>query len=246
MAGALTFTMDKKSLERKLQTLRDIPRAHKAKVFQLAGRQTVTFVKQTFATGGANAGISWPPASRGAGKTQGVKAGMPLLDTGTLMKSIVSTVSGDQVVIRAGPPGNVYAGVHQRGDTVRPIGNKFAWVPGGPYLNIPLQGAGVGVGDRRTFSLKAFPGWKARIEPGLGWTASIPDGTERYTDKRGRDRERTVWKPVAVLRKQTKIKARPFLFWSAPLVKEINRMVGVYIRERLHGKSETPAPGGGE
>ena len=42
--------------------------------------------------------------------------------------------------------------------------------------------------------------------------------------------------PIAALRKQTKIKSRPFLFWSQPLVRNIRRMMEVYLKARVRGE----------
>jgi phage gpG-like protein len=210
----LTMTIERRQLDAKLAQLRSMSGAEKEKALQLASRQMVTFVKNTFSTSGANAGIQWAAVSR-----YGEGAGQPLMDAGTLHRSIAATVTPGRVVVGVAGPANAYARAQQEGYTVLPTHNKFAWVPGGPYLNIPMV---KGPSKRRAFTLKDYPGWRAMIlkdQPGLGWVAAIKKGKK--------------WEPIAALRKRVKLKARPFLFWSVPLVADIRKMLDVYIKARL-------------
>lgn len=224
MSDALSLTVSRDRMDAKLEALKSLAGGEKDKFLKAQGPGVVAFVKETFSTGGTNAGVSWAPTSRG---------GEPLRDTGALEGSFAAAVDGGRLVVQPGGTPQLYAGVQQRGDTVRPTHGKFAWVPGGPYISIPFADK---ISERRAFSLKDYPGWKARIIPGLGWCAAIPMGEESYTDKAGRQRTRKTWKPIAGLRKSAKLKPRPFLFWSPPLIEEVQHIGRVYIQVRWKGE----------
>lgn len=224
MAEVLSLTVSRSGLDAKIDGLKALAGPDKDKFLKAQGPGVVAFVKETFATSGSNAGVNWPAVPRG---------GEPLRDTGELMRSFAAAVDGGRLVVQPGGTPQLYAGVQQRGDKILPTHNKFAWLPGGPYISIPLSGK---VSERRTFSLKDYPGWKARIIPGLGWCAAIPAGEETYTDKGGLQRTRKTWKPIAGLRKSAKIKPRPFLFWSSPLIEEVQHVGRVYVQMRWKGE----------
>jgi hypothetical protein len=84
--------------------------------------------------------------------------------SGALRRSIQQSVSGSSLkdingsvysAQGSGAAGVVYARIHEFGGTIKPI-DKYKWVPGGPYLNIPTSANKTGAGVTRMSAKEIF------------------------------------------------------------------------------------------
>ncbi len=110
--------------------------------------------------------------------------------SGNLARSIRTSVTGKDIdSLRAslysahdvGGAEVVYAPVHEFGamgnDAIKPKNNKYAWVPGGPYLNIPEAANKTSANVMRMSATQVFGSGNAsvKIKDGGGWGVFMGD-----------------------------------------------------------------------
>lgn len=182
------------------------------------------WMKDWFATGGQG---SWPAVPRG---------GEPLKDTGTLSKSFSSSFGMDRKSVLVGTSVK-YARAHNEGMTIK-AKDKYLWVPGGPYLAIPLPGLSV---SQRRIGPRAFPNSFVAKSRNGNWmvfeTMLSKKGKRAGKAQRGKSKFASRWepgttsaetedviRPLFVLKKQVTLKKRQFIGWdlgSPPLSQKI-------------------------
>jgi hypothetical protein len=90
--------------------------------------------------------------------------------TGALRRSITPIVTGNDMNTLVGSVWSdmIYAPLQEVGGTVRPKNNKYAHVPGGPYINIPLAPNKTPAGVMRSTSRQVFTtgGYIAKSQAG--------------------------------------------------------------------------------
>lgn len=107
--------------------------------------------------------------------------------TGTLARSIQTETIGGTLaslstsVFSENPGGSnpvVYAPIHELGGTVRAV-NKYAGVPGGPYLNIPTAANKTAAGVTRQSARTAFAAGARVLKSKRGnWFVGVVSGTK--------------------------------------------------------------------
>ncbi len=85
-------------------------------------------------------------------------------DIDSLRVSLYSAASVDGAAVIYGP-------IHEFGGTIRPVNNRYAWVPGGPYLNIPEDANLNPSQTMRMSATQVFASGEASVDikPGGGW-----------------------------------------------------------------------------
>lgn len=151
-------------------------------------------------------GPGWPPVRRG---------GSPLIDTQRLRQSISYVASNQDVVIGSRLP---YAGIHNRGGTVRPRKGKYLAIPLVPPLN-PTEGR---EGNPRKFPNTFVKRSKA--------------GNLLIFRRNGKGIE-----PIFLLVTSSRIKRRPYLIWKRENLEIIARRWATYVGD---GGLALPATGG--
>ncbi len=90
--------------------------------------------------------------------------------TGALRRSIQKVVTGNDMNSLQGEIWSdmIYAPLQEFGGTVRPKNNKYAHVPGGPYINIPLGPNKTPAGVMRSTATQVFSagGYIAKTQAG--------------------------------------------------------------------------------
>lgn len=148
--------------------------------------------------------------SRGEGEWPAVaRGGMPLFSSGTLARSFSYSVAGHVVSVRSA---EAYAGPHHRGDVVK-AKDKFKWLPGGPYLSIPLPS--ISGNGTKSVTPRDFPGWFPFKSKAGNWLLGRT---------KGKGKNATL-DPLFVLEKSVKLQARSIFKWTASMISGCKTLV---------------------
>lgn len=176
-----------------------------------------------------------PPGQKWKRVIRDGRSADPLMDVGTLQKSIQYKVSNDDLVVgvpSASPAGR-YARLQQKGGTITPKSSQWLLQPLSPPLTPSQRRAVSRAGGFRSLFPDAFFLLKGPEGPGLyrktartvvGYTLGGGKPKKIYGPGSGIER-------IAAARKSVTVTARPFLVWTQRFIQLALKLLGRWVAE---------------